>query len=126
MKFTSQLIKRAWAIRKNAAATLNCRVMEILWGPCFRQAKNEEINMEHTLQSVKSAVEGVAYAKLWETNGMSRVYLTPVNGSRRYRGEQTTKIYFDLTSQKLVVTDGKGLCSEGWHSDLEKIQEILG
>lgn len=38
---TSNLNKRAWEIRKNAAAKLGCRVMEIVWGICYRQAKEE-------------------------------------------------------------------------------------
>ena len=37
----SKINKAAWKIRKSAAAKFNCPVMEIMWKPCFRQAKEE-------------------------------------------------------------------------------------
>jgi len=39
MKNLSEINKMAWQIRKNAALQFNCPVMEIVWGPCFCQAR---------------------------------------------------------------------------------------
>lgn len=40
MKFTSKLIKRAWKIRKEAAVKWGCKVMEISWKLCLKEAKD--------------------------------------------------------------------------------------
>lgn len=44
--FNSQMIKKAWSIRKAAASKYNCRVMEIVWRDCLMMAKEE--NVEYT------------------------------------------------------------------------------
>lgn len=38
------ITKRAWEIRKEAAQKWNCKVMEIVWSACFKQAKKEIIS----------------------------------------------------------------------------------
>lgn len=41
MRFTSEMIKKAWAIRKESANKFNCGVMEISWSLCIKMSKNE-------------------------------------------------------------------------------------
>lgn len=38
-RFTSDLICRAWAIRRDAAARMGCRVMDVVWGECLKMAR---------------------------------------------------------------------------------------
>ena len=38
-RFTSDLIRRAWAIRRDAAARMGCRVMDVVWGECLKMAR---------------------------------------------------------------------------------------
>jgi len=47
----SEINKRAWEIRKSSAAKFNCPVMQIMWGLCFNQAK-EEIEMDIELDNM--------------------------------------------------------------------------
>ena len=48
MKMTSAINKKAWAIRKEAAAKFNCPVKEISWRECLTLARSEktEINIK--------------------------------------------------------------------------------
>ena len=64
MKFSSELIKKAWQIRKQIAAELNCKVMEVLgWGEIIEMAKEEKKNIED-------------FGNVWEKYGKKRVYFT--------------------------------------------------
>ncbi len=45
MKITAEINKKAWAIRKNAAKRFNCKVMEISWADCVKQAKENTISV---------------------------------------------------------------------------------
>lgn len=46
MKLTSEIMKKAWNIRKKAAKKWNCKVLEISWSECLKRsivaAQNEE------------------------------------------------------------------------------------
>ena len=41
--FTSKLIKAAWKIRREAAKTWTCGIMEISWKECIRMAKENDL-----------------------------------------------------------------------------------
>ena len=43
MKFTSEIIKKAWAIRKIAAENFSCTVIEISWKICLQMAKGDDM-----------------------------------------------------------------------------------
>lgn len=45
MKFSSHQIKKAWKIRKDAAIKFDCKIMEILWAPCLKLAKEQKMNL---------------------------------------------------------------------------------
>ncbi len=42
MKYTTDLNKRAWEIRKNAAVELGCDVLEVVWSECVSMACENE------------------------------------------------------------------------------------
>lgn len=44
--FTSNEIKKAWTIRKEAAKKWNCSVMEIVWSECLKLAMNKKVSQE--------------------------------------------------------------------------------
>lgn len=43
MKFTSETIKLAWTLRKEAAHRNRCKIMEISWSWAINAAKNEKL-----------------------------------------------------------------------------------
>jgi len=43
MKISADINKKAWSIRKSAAARQNCKVSEISWAACLRMAKEQDI-----------------------------------------------------------------------------------
>ena len=58
MKFTSKLIKAAWAIRRQAAQKFSCKIMEISWRECLIMAsetRNELPELIGTEKQVKWA-----------------------------------------------------------------------
>lgn len=61
----------------------------------------------------------VATAKNWQD---SRVYLTVKGNGGNYRGEQTAKIYIDLSSGKLVEQMGKGTTSGAWSDNVKALR----
>lgn len=53
---TSELNKKAWQIRKAAAANFDCQVMEVVWGLCLEMAKaGKETEMKGSEKQIKWA-----------------------------------------------------------------------
>lgn len=57
----SQINKKAWSIRKAASARYGCPVMEIVWGECFRIAK--EVKVEIRIET--SSYNDRRYGRPW-------------------------------------------------------------
>lgn len=66
MKFTSEIIKKAWQIRKTAAQKFGCRVSEISWGLSLKmavEAGKEEKKMEKTEEEYTDMFRAVFYPR---------------------------------------------------------------
>ena len=61
MKLTSELNKKAWAIRKEAAKKWNCPVSEIVWVMCLQLAKEKKMDLTtltiEELETLKTKIE---------------------------------------------------------------------
>lgn len=70
MKFTSKMIKKAWAIRKEAAAKFGCKCSEISWSICLKMAKEEKVmtgsakQISWATDIKKEALEGIEAGNL--------------------------------------------------------------
>ena len=57
--FTTELIQKAWKIRREAAVKFNCRIMEISWKECLAMAKeNSNPEMNDGLKFFIESIEG--------------------------------------------------------------------
>ena len=80
--------------------------------------RNEMITVDAALSFARNC-NAVATAKNWQD---SRVYLTVKGNGGNYRGEQTAKIYIDLSSGKLVEQIGKGTTSNAWSDNVKVLR----
>lgn len=39
MRFTTELVKKAWAIRRQAAAKFGVKIMSVIWRECLKMAR---------------------------------------------------------------------------------------
>lgn len=84
MKFTSELINKAWTIRKEAAARMDVKVKVVEWKPCFDLAR-ESMTAKSTMEPKEVTVSkefgsynARRYSKPWGA------VVTFVNGKPKY------------------------------------------
>ena len=56
MKFTKEIIVKAWKIRKSVAVELGCKVNAVLWGECISLAEECESNELATLEGSEKQI----------------------------------------------------------------------
>ncbi len=56
MKFTKEIIAKAWEIRKTVAKEIGCRVNDVLWGGCLEMASEVKV-MNGTPKQVSWATD---------------------------------------------------------------------
>lgn len=97
MRFTSEMIKKAWAIRKAAAVKFDCKVMDIHFGICIKMAKAES--------EEKMEIKGT---KKWEKHGKVRQYfqkgyLAKAGAFYTEDAEETGKYEFPFGNGKIIA-----------------------
>lgn len=117
----TQVMKKAWTIRRKAAHKYNCHVSEIHFGTCLSLAW--KLMNKSLKQRILESGEVINY-KEWERGALSRTYLTLKGQQRSYRGDNSCQVYFDNHSQELVVKYGKGRTSNSMDDSIEAIQAI--
>jgi len=68
----SQINRRAWEIRKTAANHWGCPVMEIVWRPCFIEAR-KEIEMNQRMADRINTLKGIG-GNEWMRGEYHRIY----------------------------------------------------
>jgi hypothetical protein len=59
----------------------------------------------------------------WPKDNPTRIYLNLKGYRRSFRGCQTSKVYWDIKGERLVVTMGKGTCPSEYLESIDAIQE---
>jgi len=67
-----EINKEAWNIRRNAAKKIGCKVNDILWGECYRLAK-EKIEAPGKVKEILSSLTDDKEPK-WDVYGNERIY----------------------------------------------------
>ncbi len=100
----SDINKRAWAIRRAAAAKYKCPIMSIIWGECFRQAKGEIMS--------ESKTEKDGYVKFSKKKWS-------------YAGDKST--WASWKDGKLTVKKAmKGTISDSYHNEISEYAALHG
>lgn len=81
------IMRRAWEIRKNAAAEIGCKVSEVVWGLCLQQAwaEAEAVNAEVNASAV--AAEWANMTEKQQVNMMSACIRKAAKNEIRYSTE---------------------------------------
>lgn len=81
------IMRRAWDIRKNAAAEIGCKVSEVVWGLCLKQAwaEAEGANAEANASAV--AAEWASMSEKQQVNMMSACIRKAAKNEIRYSTE---------------------------------------
>lgn len=105
MKFNTENIKKAWAIRKEAAEKFNCKVLKISWGLCLKEVMKKETKID--IKKLNTAIENAGsyyddvdcQTSIWEKGGKQRIYVkAPKNYGKRF----TDAGYVEIKNSKIV------------------------
>lgn len=66
--------------------------------------------------------DAVYSVKLWEAGKNKRTYISLVGADRGFRGDMTTKVYFDHNRDELVIEKGKGTMTDAFYASLEALK----
>lgn len=135
MRFDSNQIKKAWKIRKDAAAKFSCKVLEISWGHCIKLAMEDNMQSRHEHKwnlidgrEVKAVVELVLSKKVWadgyeiEVKCCDKKFWIEVDGMGRIGSWIDRDMPGEINGVKFVARCGEmGISQE----NLNAIDEIV-
>lgn len=105
--FTSNLIKRAWKIRRESSVKFSCKIMEISWRECLIMAKEEK-------KEITS--EGLLFFVSHHENLINKILSKPLHSSekRMITRSNQVKTYREMieiaTSQDMPHNNDKKVC----------------
>lgn len=81
------IMRRAWDIRKNAAAEIGCKVSEVVWGLCLKQAWAEAEGVNAEVNAVAVVDEWAAMGEAGQVKMMSTCIRKAAKNEIRYSTE---------------------------------------
>lgn len=85
--------------------------------------------MTHREQDIKQDIinhPAVASSSDWVKGGHNRTYINLAGASSSYRGDRTTRIYWDNARNELVISSGKGITSDPFICALTSLLDDFG
>lgn len=127
----SQIMKQAWAIRKEYAVKASCPVSEVLMGECLRmawsQAKAQDVMTPEQIAAEIEKVKNIVTTNRWTKGDKDRLYVEFRSQNRFKAVIGPAAVYVDLKTKTLVV-DGvsKKTCAgaETYRNVCDAIGEI--
>lgn len=118
----SELFKTAWKIAKTARKNFGGQVREY-FSESLKQAWGE-MKSGDILDMIKNheAVEGYSS---WKKHDKDRIYFNLHGYDNSKRGCRNFKLYYDNTTENLIMSRGRGVMSDQFHSGMMDVWNLF-